>query len=105
MFRLCTTICSVLLLALTGIFAAADAGYSGRPVVMHPTVSDYQLITASTTPPTEAQCESVGRTCFTPQAIQAAYNLGPLYAQGRQGQGQTIAIIDAYGSDTMAHDL
>src|SRR5713226_6245622 len=71
----------------------------------HPTVTDYQFIAGGTTPPTEAQCEAVGRTCFTPQAIQAAYNVGPLYAQGLDGRGQTIAIVDSYGSDTMAHDL
>jgi subtilase family serine protease len=47
----------------------------------------------------------VGRTCFTPQAIQSAYDLGPLYHQGFDGRGTTIAIVDSYGSDTMAHDL
>jgi subtilase family serine protease len=56
-------------------------------------------------PPTQAQCASVGRRCFTPQAIRAAYNLGPLYAAGYDGRGQTIAIVDSYGSDTIAHDL
>ena len=71
----------------------------------HPTVSDYQFIAGGTTPPTEAQCEAVARTCFTPQAIQSAYNVGPLYAQGLDGKGITIAIVDSYGSDTMAHDL
>lgn len=105
MYRLLTTVCSVLLVALTGIFISADAINPVRSVVLHPTVAEYQLITTSATPPTEAQCLSVGRTCFTPQAIQAAYNLGPLYAAGQNGKGQTIAIVDAYGSDTMAHDL
>ena len=71
----------------------------------HPTVSDYQFSAGGTTPPTEAQCEAVARTCFTPQAIQSAYNVGPLYAQGLDGKGITIAIVDSYGSDTMAHDL
>ena len=74
-------------------------------VVMHPTVSDYAQINASTTPPSEAQCESVGRRCFTPQSLQSAYNLGPLYAAGLNGHGMTIAIVDSYGSDTIAHDL
>ena len=47
----------------------------------------------------------MARTCFTPQAIQSAYNVGPLYQQGFTGKGMTIAIVDSYGSDTMAHDL
>jgi subtilase family serine protease len=62
-------------------------------------------MSGSTTPPTDAQCESVGRTCFTPQAIQSAYHVGPLYAGGWNGRGKTIAIVDAWGSDTIAHDL
>ncbi len=71
----------------------------------HPMVSDYAQISTSTTPPTEAQCFSAGRRCFSPQAIQASYNLLPLYAGGNDGHGRTIAIVDSYGSDTMAHDL
>jgi len=70
-----------------------------------PTFSDAQQVSTGTTPPTEAQCESVGRRCFTPQTVRAAYNIESLYAAGLNGAGQTIAIVDSYGSDTMAHDL
>src|SRR5262249_59650248 len=42
---------------------------------------------------------------FGPQALRPAYNLPPLYAAGEDGSGRTIAIIDSYGSDTIAHDL
>jgi subtilase family serine protease len=70
-----------------------------------PMFSDAQLISTGTTPPTEAQCESVGRRCFTPQTVRAAYNIESLYISGLNGLGQTIAIIDSYGSDTIAHDL
>lgn len=73
--------------------------------VLRSTVAEYAQVATSTTPPTEAQCFSVGRRCFTPQAIQAAYNLGPLYANGLNGAGMTIAIVDSYGSDTITHDL
>jgi subtilase family serine protease len=89
---------AVLAAALT-TSSSAKAAYPAP----HPTVSDFQFIKATT--PTEADCEAVGRTCFTPQAIQSAYNLGPLYLQGKNGKGVTIAIVDSYGSDTMAHDL
>jgi subtilase family serine protease len=67
--------------------------------------SDALQINSSTTPPTEAQCQAVGRRCFTPQAIQSAYDVGPLYNQGLNGAGETIAIVDSYGSDTIANDL
>src|SRR4029450_13404386 len=63
----------------------------------------FQFIKATT--PTQADCAAVGRTCFTPQAIQSAYNVGPLHQAGWTGKGITIAIVDSYGSDTMAHDL
>src|SRR6516165_4688175 len=92
------------------VFAVgARAGHEeGAPHALplpQPMFSDALLISASTTPPTQLQCFSVHRRCFTPQTVQTSYNLGPLYAAGNQGQGQTIAIIDSYGSDTIAHDL
>jgi subtilase family serine protease len=90
------------------VAAAALVGRGGATTALpapQPTWQDAQLISTSTTPPTEAQCFSAGRRCFAPQAIQAAYDVGPLYALGLDGRGQTIAIVDAYGSDTMAHDL
>ena len=96
-------------LLVVGFVTAAAIGtapsVSAALPAPHPTVSDYQFIAGGTTPPTEAQCEAVARTCFTPQAIQSAYNVGPLYAQGLDGRGITIAIVDSHGSDTMAHDL
>ncbi|MEE1782181.1 S53 family peptidase [Streptomyces sp. SP17BM10] len=98
---------SSLALAASGALAAPTVGVvvaAAYPVV-RPAVADYVQVSAGTTPPTPAQCESAGRRCFTPQGIRAAYDLGPLYAGGQNGRGQTIAIVDAYGSDTMAHDL
>lgn len=92
--------------AATYALLAAGGGASGASLPLpHPTVSDYAFISGSTAPPTEAQCQSVGRRCFTPQAIQAAYDMQPLYDAGHAGQGMTIAIVDSYGSDTIAHDL
>jgi subtilase family serine protease len=92
-------------LAGAAVVAAAQTG-AGRAQaypVPQPTVSDYQFIKATT--PTQADCAAVGRTCFTPQALQSAYNVGPLHQAGWNGKGITIAILDSYGSDTMAHDL
>lgn len=88
---------------IAGVPTASPPG-AALPAV-HPAVSDYLQVNSSTTPPTEAQCNSVGRRCFTPQSTRAAYNVGPLYAAGHDGTGITIAIVDSYGSDTMAHDL
>ena len=87
--------------------AAAGAGIAaaGSLPAPIPAVSDYQYLSASTTPPAETDCNSVGRRCFTPTSMQASYNLPPLYAAGDEGQGMTIAIIDSFGNPNMASDL
>jgi subtilase family serine protease len=73
--------------------------------LLQPAVNDAVNISADPAPPPESACFAIGRRCFAPQAIYAAYNLGPLYARGLNGAGQTIAIVDSWGSDTIAHDL
>ncbi|HEX6499292.1 MAG TPA: S53 family peptidase [Micromonosporaceae bacterium] len=98
------TVSAGLALAAVSLSPAAPTLAVAAPAV-HPAVADYAQLTTSETPPTQAQCASVGRRCFSPQATRAAYNLAPLYANGFDGRGQTIALVDAYGSDTMAHDL
>jgi subtilase family serine protease len=105
----------LLALGLAGLVAtaavlAATGGNARVAASVQPLISDYAQVSTSETPPTEAQCFTVnassgGRRCFTPQAIRAAYNLGPVYGSGITGEGYTIAIVDSYGSDTMAHDL
>jgi subtilase family serine protease len=84
--------------------SAALAAASSVPAPV-PAVSDYQLLSAGTTPPTEAQCFAIGRRCFTAKAMEASYNLPALYAAGNEGQGMTIAIIDSFGNPNMASDL
>jgi subtilase family serine protease len=50
-------------------------------------------------PPNAAPCG------YQPSDIQTAYNLTPLYKSGLTGAGTTIAIVDAYGSTTIATDV
>src|SRR5215472_16554000 len=92
--------------------AALGLGPAGAGVVAAsnlpapvPVVADYQFLSASTTPPAESDCTSVGRRCFTSAAMQASYNLPPLYTAGVTGAGMTIAIIDSFGNPNMASDL
>jgi subtilase family serine protease len=57
-------------------------------------------------PPTTAQCEAdFGIACYQSFQLQRAYNLSPLYKKGIEGQGQTIVIVDAFGSPSIAADL
>jgi subtilase family serine protease len=43
--------------------------------------------------------------CYGPAQIEEAYGLPALYAQGITGKGVTIAVVDPYGSATIASDL
>jgi len=57
-------------------------------------------------PPTDTFCRvNLGYTCYSPQEIQKAYGLTPLLQAGFNGTGQTIVIIDSFGSPTIAQDL
>jgi subtilase family serine protease len=94
-------------LALT---AAASAGAGpaaagAQVLTFHPSVTDWQLVATGTTPPAQSDCNAIGRRCFNPLAEETSYNLLPLYAQGHKGQGETIAIVDSFGAETMPHDL
>jgi subtilase family serine protease len=42
---------------------------------------------------------------LTPAQIQTAYHLGPLLQAGIDGRGQTIVIVDPFGSPTVSRDL
>ncbi len=43
--------------------------------------------------------------CYTPADITAAYGVDKLHTAGVTGAGQTIVIVDAYGSPTALQDL
>lgn len=65
----------------------------------------FALITSTVAPPTEAQCNAAGRRCFNPAAMAGAYDYAGLHASGIDGRGTTIALVDSFGSDTVASDL
>jgi subtilase family serine protease len=45
------------------------------------------------------------RGVLTPAQIQRAYDLLPLYQEGVDGSGETIVIVDPFGSPTITSDL
>ena len=63
--------------------------------------------------PTDEYCRTVGLsngdqgtdTCYSPQEMRRAYGLDRLIDEGMVGAGQTIIIIDSYGSPTIREDL
>ena len=57
-------------------------------------------------PATQAQCEALFTApCYGPDQLQIAYNEQPLFNAGITGAGQTIVIVDAFGSPTIEADL
>lgn len=68
---------------------------------------NFEFVSSDAAPPTDAQCRATGshRPCYSPQEIRNAYNLTPVINAGYVGTGQTIVIIDSFGSPTIASDL
>jgi subtilase family serine protease len=57
-------------------------------------------------PPTTAFCEEHYHiACYLPAQIQRAYNLPRLYQRKITGRGQTIVVVDSFGSPTAQRDL
>ena len=57
-------------------------------------------------PLTTAQCEQAdGIACYSPSQLRTAYQLPAVYARGITGKGETIVIVDSFGSPTIKSDL
>ncbi len=99
---------AVLLAAAVIPGSAVRSTQAGGRVVAAVLISpDYQHVTgAHAVPPTTAYCEAHYKiACYLPRQFEQAYDLPVLYAKGITGKGQTIVIVDSYGSPTVVHDL
>jgi subtilase family serine protease len=74
-----------------------------RPI---PAVTNHVSTVNLAFPPDTAYCQAnLGISCYSPVQYEKAYNLKPLWDLGIKGHGRTIAIVDAFGSPTIANDL
>lgn len=89
-------------LAFGTSLAPAPAALGAIP---RPLITDFQFVQTALAPPTQAQCNAINRRCWAPGPYQNAYNLTALHAAGNQGQGVTVAVVDSFGSQTIAADL
>ena len=109
---------AAVLTALAGGAVAGNAGALASPastasttspastLVVHPAGQRVRGAFSAPVPFSDAQCEAVFRIdCYVPDQVEAAYNLPALYRHGTNGKGQTIVVVDAYGSPTIADDL
>jgi subtilase family serine protease len=102
----CFSIAGMLALAGASSFAAAPTLAVAATAVGVQPASIHTRFASSTAPPTYAQCVAkFTAPCYDPAQIEAAYNEGPLYARGITGQGETIVIVDSFGSPTIQSDL
>jgi subtilase family serine protease len=66
----------------------------------------YSFSQTGATPPTDKQCrQQYGIPCYSPQEMRKAYGVNGLLNEGYTGKGETIVIIDSYGSPTIKQDL
>ncbi len=89
--------------ALAVMFCMLGSGY----VSAAPHIVFRGLVSAdAAAPPTDAYCRTnYGAACYSPQEIRTAYGLNGLIDAGMVGAGQTIIVIESYGSPTIAADL
>src|SRR5690242_3375688 len=84
----------------------AGAAAPAATVLIAPDIVRFDGPAADGKPPTTADCEHLFHiACYSPVQIQQAYGISTLIAQRVTGKGQTIVIVDSFGSPTIAHDL
>ena len=89
--------------APAGSAATKSATASPSAIVIRPGVIH---LGAGLRAPSQANCVQEGfYHCLTPAQVETAYNLAPLYRQGITGKGETIVIVDSFGSPTIRQDL
>ncbi len=107
-----STIGAVALAALVFVGGASAAkaphvrSVSGKSLVQTRFLDVTGMAAAGSQAPTDAFCRAnLGVPCYSPQEIRHAYGVDQLLTRGDQGKGQTIVIIDSFGSPTIASDL
>ena len=110
--RLPRVICAAgscaLVMGVAGAAVPAAAGPAPRPatVLIAPDIVRFDGPAGTGKPPTTAQCEHAFQiACYSPVQIRQAYGIPKLLARGVDGRGQTIVIVDSFGSPTVRRDL
>jgi subtilase family serine protease len=98
---------SIFSMVTTPTYAASNhANRPANPPVIPFKGKFFTLAQMSQKPPTDAQCRThTGFPCYSPHEISQAYGVTPLLNSGFTGKGQSIVIIDSFGSPTIQHDL
>jgi subtilase family serine protease len=105
-----TAAAGICALAAAAGLGASDVAPDVAPAAAAPVVlispAAVHVRTATAAPPSTAYCEQHYKiACYEAAQVQRAYNLPPLLRRRIDGKGQTIVIVDSFGSPTVAHDL
>lgn len=105
MRRLAVASGSVAAAALLGVAPAAAT--IANAATVHPLLAPVPKTSLHhfEAPPTLADCLQAGFRCYSPQQMEKAYDMTPLYKHGITGKGKKILVVDSYGSPTIQHDL
>ena len=122
----CITAVTAAALASAALAPAATSAAAGPSAARPPAIGDRRRRRPRTPPPriavtpdairlpgqprrapfTTEQCEETEAiACYSPDQIRAAYHLPALYARGITGAGETIVVVDSFGSPTIRSDL
>ena len=102
------------LIRLVGVAALTATTVAGVPaaavavVAPIPSVAFHHVYRTGVkaAPPTTADCQKqFGINCYSPNQLEAAYKTPALYNKGITGRGETIAVVDSFGSPTIEADL
>jgi subtilase family serine protease len=101
---------AVLLATFTAAAAPASTLASVVPLAAQAPESAFSDAGAAADPiackrPAPDNRESTTIHCYTPDQIRAHYGLDPLTADTTDGAGQTIVLVDSYGSPTAGNDV
>jgi subtilase family serine protease len=103
---------AILIVGLAAATAAGGARVARQarghaPVaVAHPFLAGHIAASSRIAPLATSNCvAAIGIRCYSPGQFERAYNLARLHTAGINGAGQTIAIVDSFGSPTIANDL
>ena len=103
-----STLAFSLLLVASPLAAAASSSSSSNSDFNYIPQDIYQLLSTQTVTGTVSPsfnpatfCHGGAIICYSPEFIRSAYN----FPSDLTGTGETIVIVDAYGSPTIAYDL
>ncbi len=101
-----TIILGTITLAVPALTLAASVGFQFVPLVSvaPDDPAGFTVTNPACTSPAPIHTSAFIH-CYTPNDIYAAYNVAKLHQAGITGKGQTIIIVDSYGSPTALQDL